>query len=59
MIRDLWLSRFCVGWEMPACFYPRVQLEEPRDLGASSENPCCLCLLKVWNAQFSIPVLAY
>ena len=22
-----WLPRFCVGWELPACFSPRVQFE--------------------------------
>ena len=35
MIRDLWSPRFCAGWEMPACFYPRVQLQELHVVGAS------------------------
>ena len=43
-----------------ACsFYPRVQLEELRVVGASSENSYCLCLLLIWNSQFSILILVH
>ena len=36
--RPVWLPRLCAGWEMPACFHPRVQLEGLRVVGAWSEN---------------------
>ena len=47
----------CVSWEMLACVYPRVQFEKLHVVGASSKNPCCLCLLLIWKAQFSNLVL--
>ena len=55
MIQDHgWLPRLFVGWEMPACFYPRVQLNELRLLGAHSDRLYWLCFLLIWCARSSV-----
>ena len=36
--RPDWLPKLGVKWEVPACFYPRVQFDELRVLGACSDH---------------------
>ena len=47
MIRDL--TGLCVSWEMPACFYPPVELDELRVLDGCSEYLHSLRLSLIWR----------